>query len=214
MSWPVEDILEGKAVPFRGAETSAIRKSPCEFPVTVTRSGIIGDEQADRKHHGGPNMAVHHYPQDHIAFWQSIIGDHPLLGDAGAFGTNLVISGLTETDVHIGDRFRLGGVLLEISQPRKPCWKIEHNFGQKGMVAAILKSGKCGWYYRVIEEGSVNEGDALVRIDAPRSNWTVSKALAVLWGNPRGASQADISDLAETETLTPRLRNALNARIA
>lgn len=213
MNWPANNILAGKATPFRGTETSAIHKSPLEFPVTITRTGIISDEQADRKNHGGPNMAVHHYPQDHIPYWQSVIGDHPLLKNSGAFGTNLVISGFTETDVHIGDRFQLGSALLEISQPRKPCWKIEHNFERKGMVAAILKSGKCGWYYRVIEEGSVNAGDALVRIGAARTHWTVSKAFAVLWGNPRASSQADIRELAATDALTPKLRDALAARL-
>ncbi|MGB7374826.1 MOSC domain-containing protein [Pontixanthobacter sp.] len=213
MRWPIKQLLIGSAEKFRGEETSAIRKRPAPGPLHITVQGLAGDEQADRTNHGGPHMAVHHYPQDHSAFWQGIIGDHSLLRDAGAFGTNLVISGLTETDIYIGERFRLGGALLEVSQPRKPCWKIEHNFAQKGMVTAILKSGKCGWYYRVIEEGRVAAADALVRAGTPHSHWSVARAFAVLWGDPRAASQTDIRDLAATEALTPKLRDALRARI-
>lgn len=97
--------------------------------------GLAADEPADRRVHGGPEMALHLYPLDHHDWWRSAIGDHPALDEPGSFDSNLAVSGLTEDRVHIGDRFRLGTALIEVSQPRQPCWKIEHRFGHRGMVA-------------------------------------------------------------------------------
>ena len=120
--WHVEALLGGASRPFRGEEASAIAKRPLTGLVTIHREGLSGDSQADRRVHGGPEKAVHCYPLDHHAAWRAVIGDHPLLDDPGAFGSNLAIRGLTEAQVHIGDRFRLGTALLELCQPRQPSW--------------------------------------------------------------------------------------------
>ena len=124
------------------------------------------------------DMAVHHYPRDHYAEWDAWLGGHDLLSRPAAFGENIVAEGLTEDAVHIGDRFRLGSALLEISQPRKPCWKIEHHFGRKGMVARIVKQHNCGWYYRVIEEGAAQAGDTLERVEKGHVQWSVAHVFA------------------------------------
>ncbi len=212
-SWNVTHICTGKAVPFRGDEKSAFAKSPVDGPVAITTLGIEGDEQADRKVHGGPHMAVHLYPRDHHVFWREEIGDHGLLGQPGAFGSNLSVAGLTEEQVCIGDRFRLGSALLEISQPRQPCWKIEHRFGLKGMVATILKTGRCGWYLRIIEEGTAQTGDTLEKVGSGVGDWTVARVFTLLWGDPKAASRTELQALAELETLTPRLREKAAARL-
>lgn len=183
----VEALCTGQPAPFRGEEPSAFVKSPASGPVRITREGLEGDVQVDRKNHGGVHMAVHLYPRSHRAFWRETIGASDLLDDPGAFGTNIAIDGLDENDVMLGDRFRLGTALLEISQPRMPCWKIEHRFGHKGMVAAIIQTGRCGWYFQVIEEGVAEAGDMLERVETNRTDWTLTEIFSEL-ANPKVAT--------------------------
>ncbi len=202
--WIVQAVCTGTARPFNGAELSAIMKRPREGAVQVLPDGLAPDEQADRRVHGGPEMALHLYPLDHHAVWRGEIGDHPALDEPGGFGSNLAVTGLTEDKVHIGDRFRLGSALIEVSQPRQPCWKIEHRFGVKGMVAAIIGSGRCGWYFRVIESGEVAAGDSLLREAIGAAEWSVARAFSVLIAGK--GTQADYAALASLPTLSPILR--------
>ncbi len=88
--------------------------------------------------HGGPDKAVHHYPADHYPFWRSELAGHPLLVAPGAFGENISTLGLVEADICIGDRFRLGSALVEVSQGRQPCWKLDHRFGNAAMTAQVV----------------------------------------------------------------------------
>lgn len=210
----VTAVCTGTARPFNGAETSAIAKRPREGAVQVLEEGLAPDEQADRSVHGGPEMALHLYPLDHHAWWREQIGDHAALDEPGGFGSNLAVSGLTEDDVHIGDRFRLDpkatGALIEVSQPRQPCWKIEHRFGHKGMVAAIVKTGRCGWYFRVLETGEVAAGDTLERVAIGAADWSVSRVFRALVAGK--ARPEELAELAALEPLTPRLRAKAAAR--
>ncbi len=208
--WTIEAVCTGTARPFNGAELSAIAKRPREGAVQVLSEGLAPDEQADRRVHGGPEMALHLYPLDHHAWWREVIGDHPALEEPGGFGSNLAVSGLTEDMVHIGDRFRLGTALIEISQPRQPCWKIEHRFSHKGMVARIIESGRCGWYFRVIEEGEVAAGDSLERMALGATEWSVARVFDAIIGGK--ATPAEFAELAALATLTPRLREKAAAR--
>ncbi len=207
----VQAVCTGTARPFNGAELSAITKRPREGRVQVLAEGLAPDEQADRRVHGGPEMALHLYPLDHHAFWRGEIGDHAALDEPGGFGSNLAVSGLTEDMVHIGDRFRLGTALIEISQPRQPCWKIEHRFGQTGMVARIVETGRCGWYFRVIETGEVAAGDSLERIATGAADWSVARAFAALVAGK--ANRAELAELAELPTLSPKMRAKATARL-
>lgn len=202
--WTIEAVCAGTARPFNGAELSAIQKRPQEGPVQIHAEGLAPDEQADRRVHGGPEMALHLYPLDHHAWWRGEIGDHPLLDEPGSFGSNLALRGLTEDQVHIGDRFACGTALIEISQPRQPCWKIEHRFGHKGMVAAIVRSGRCGWYFRVIEPGEVAAGESLERVSIGAAEWSVARVFrALVAGKATPEERAALADLA---ALTPNLR--------
>ena len=177
----VEALCTGLPRPFNGAELSAIDKRPVDGAVMIRSFGLEGDMVADTKYHGGPDMAVHHYPHDHYAGWSTWLGGHDLLSRPAAFGENVNAAGLIETGVHIGDRFRLGEALLEVSQPRQPCWKIEHRFGRKGMVARIIETHICGWYYRVLEEGEAKAGDRLERIETGSREWSVARVFAKLY---------------------------------
>ena len=207
----VTAVCTGTARPFNGAELSAITKRPRESAVQVLTEGLAPDEQADRRVHGGPEMALHLYPLDHHAWWRGEIGDHPALDEPGGFGSNLAVSGLTEEMVHIGDRFRLGTALIEVSQPRQPCWKIEHRFGHKGMVARIIASGRSGWYFRVIETGEVAAGDSLERVATGAEDWSVARVFRALVAGK--ATRDELAELAALATLAPKLREKASARL-
>ncbi|MFN9499620.1 MAG: MOSC domain-containing protein [Erythrobacteraceae bacterium] len=120
------------------------------------------------------------------------------------------MTGLTEEMVHIGDRFRLGSALIEVSQPRQPCWKIEHRFGHKGMAASIIKTGRCGWYFRVIETGEVTAGDALERIAIGAEDWSVARVFKALVAGK--ATPAELAELAVLAQLSPKLRERAAAK--
>lgn len=202
-------ICAGRSSAFRGAECSAIAKQPLAGKIRIAATGVAGDEQVDRKHHGGPDMAVHHYPFDHHATWRSEIGDLPLLDEPGSFGSNLAISGLVEDQVLLGDRFRLGTALLEACQPRQPCWKIEHRFGAKGMVKRIMKTGRCGWFYRVIEEGEAEAGDNFGLVEPGLADWSMARIFEAIWGSNDPQDADLLREIAGLSLLAPKLRAKL-----
>jgi len=207
MSITIDTVLTGKARRFGDkGEASAIAKIPVTGPRRVGFLGIEDDEQADLSVHGGPDKAIHHYPRDHYPFWREKLADHALLAAPGAFGENISTSGLTEEIVCIGDRFRLGSALVEISQGRQPCWKLGHRFGVASVPATVVSSGRSGWYYRVIEEGTVAEGDALERVESSLPDWTVARVFALLIGGAGKREPDALRRLAETEALAASWR--------
>lgn len=216
MKRTLEAICTGSARPFNGVELSAFVKRPREGRVQILEEGLAPDEQADRKNHGGPDMAVHLYPLAHHDFWREKLGSIDLLNEPGAFGSNLGVDDLIETQVHIGDRFRLGTALLEVSQPRKPCWKIEHRFGQhcnsKGMVATIVKTARCGWYFRVLEMGEAEAGDTLERVAIGHEHWDIARASLALHAG-KGTAE-DYSELAAMEALSVKERKRAKAKLS
>lgn len=197
----VHALCIGQPQKFNGVELSAIDKRAVTGPIAIRSFGLEGDMVADTAHHGGPDMAVHHYPRDHYAAWGEWLGGHEALGYDAPFGENIAASGLIETGVDIGDRFRLGTALLEVSQPRQPCWKIEHRFGRKGMVKRILGEHDCGWYYRVIEEGAAEAGDRLERVETGHEGWSVARLFACLYDPAQRASRAELRAIAALERL-------------
>lgn len=189
-------VNTGKARRFRGAdEHSAIAKTPAQGPVRVTFLGLAGDEQADLSVHGGPEKALHHYPYDHYAFWDEALGGHPLLRGHGAFGENLSSEGLLEDGVCIGDRLRLGSALVEICQGRQPCWKLDHRFDGAKVMARVVATRRSGWYYRVLEEGMVEAGDALELVERPFPDWSVSRVFGLLIAGEHKQDRAGLEAL-------------------
>lgn len=203
----VHALCIGQPQPFNGAELSAIAKRAFAGPIAIRSFGLEGDMVADTKHHGGPDMAVHHYPREHYAGWSEWLGGHEVLGCDAPFGENIVASGMIETDVHIGDRFRLGSALLEVSQPRQPCWKLEHRFGRKGMVKRIVTNHNCGWYYRVVEEGEARSGDSIRRVETGHRDWSVRRLFAGLYDPSQRASADELCEIAALDRLCETWRN-------
>ncbi|WP_395328720.1 MOSC domain-containing protein [Novosphingobium sp. BL-8H] len=202
ISVPIRSIQCGAVAPFRGAdEPSAIGKHPVTGPVRVRRLGLEGDAQADLAVHGGPDKAIHHYPHDHYAFWRARLGDHPLLEDYGAFGENIATDGLTEDAICIGDRWRLGSALVEVSQGRQPCWKLDHRFDGAAVNAGVVKSRRAGWYYRVIEEGEVAAGDMMELVARPNPDWSVRRVFGLLIAGDHKKDPAGLEALGEVSAL-------------
>jgi MOSC domain-containing protein YiiM len=140
---------------------TSIFKSPVAGRVAVRRHNIAGDRQSDLTVHGGPYKAVYCYPSEHYPFWREQFPDRDL--PYGMFGENLTTEGITEETVNIGDRFRVGSVLLQVTQPRMPCFKLGIRFELATMVKLFWKSGRSGIYFSVVEEGDVAAGDPIER---------------------------------------------------
>src|SRR5690349_14033253 len=132
---------------------TSIWKSPVEGPVHVAPFNLFGDEQSDLTVHGGPNKAVYGYPTEHYEYWRRELPDAEL--SWGAFGENLSTEGLLETDVAIGDRFRIGSAELIAVQPRIPCYKLGIRFGRDDMVKRFMASRRSGFYFSIVKEGSL-----------------------------------------------------------
>lgn len=174
-------VCTGPAVPYARGSRSAIDKRVRSGRIHCGALGLADDAQGDLRVHGGADKAVHHYPQEHYAAWRSELGPHPLLEAPAAFGENLHTTGLTEADVCLGDRFRIGDALLEVSQARQPCWKLSERFGRPDMAAQVQRSGRTGWYYRVLEEGDVWAGAQLLLQVRPYPQWSLARLLDVLY---------------------------------
>jgi MOSC domain-containing protein YiiM len=143
----------------RDIETG-IFKEPVDRPVRVGRANLDGDRQADLRVHGGENKAVYAYSAEHYEWWRRELGRSLPFG---VFGENLTIEGFPEEEVCVGDRFRIGGALLEAVQPRFPCFKLGLKFEDEGMIERFLESERWGVYFRVVAEGLLRAGDAAVR---------------------------------------------------
>lgn len=128
----------------------------------MRQHNIEGDRQSDLTVHGGPNKAVYCYPWEHYRYWKEQLPDMEL--PYGAFGENLTTEGIAEDEVSIGDRFRVGSAVLQVTQPRMPCFKLGIRFGRADMVKRFWQSGRSGIYFAVVEEGDVAAGDLVERI--------------------------------------------------
>ncbi|MGU3496202.1 MOSC domain-containing protein [Xanthobacteraceae bacterium A53D] len=211
-AYPLLALLTGQVRPLgaRGVP-SGIVKTPTPGPVHLSATGFASDEQGDLRYHGGPEKAVHHYPFDHYAAWQQEIGAHALLAQPGAFGENLSTSGLTEEQAAIGDVFALGSAIIEISQGRQPCWKLNERFAVSGMARQVQVSGRTGWYYRVRQSGMVAPGDDLTLIDRHAPEWTVARVWRAFYVNALDYDELRL--LAEHPLLAERWRTHAMRRI-
>lgn len=201
MTSNIRTINCAKAVPFRDGELSAIDKRPFAGRLRITRNGFVGDEQADPMVHGGPDKAIHHYPHEHYSWWQDELGKDPLLYNPGAFGENITGEGANEQQVCIGDRWRMGTALVEISQGRQPCWKLDHRFGGAAVMARMVRSRRSGWYYRVIEEGDAAAGDSLELVARPFGDWSVARVFGLLVAGDHKRDRASLEQLGGVTSL-------------
>jgi MOSC domain-containing protein YiiM len=133
-------------------------------PVEINFLGVIGDEQADLTVHGGIEKAIYVYPHEHYPFWNALLSRElkkPMDLQPGAMGENFTITGLLEENVFVGDTLQIGDLEFVVTKLREPCFKFNARMGYKGAAKAMLQSGYCGWYIRVITSGRLDAGSTI-----------------------------------------------------
>ncbi|MCL2524490.1 MAG: MOSC domain-containing protein [Betaproteobacteria bacterium] len=191
---------------------SGIYKQAANSRLTLGHEGFSGDQQADRRVHGGPEKAVHLYPATH---YRRLAERFPAAAGqllAGSLGENLSTGDLDESSVRVGDIWRLGGARLQVCQPRTPCWKIDERFGCDGMAAFIGEQRLTGWYWRVLTPGEVRPGDELLLEQAAANSPTLAAALA-LWAQHR-PDPAALAHLAAVDGIAANWRGKIEQRLA
>jgi MOSC domain-containing protein YiiM len=165
---------------------TGIFKEPVQGRVQLHRLNLEGDGQADLRVHGGADMAVYVYTVEHYDYWKEVLGrEFPY----GQFGENFTVEGMPDDAVHIGDVFRVGDALVEVTQPRVPCFKLALKMGPR----MFLASGRLGFYLRVLEEGGVEAGDIIERVRTGAEKMTVQEIAYLLYfdhGNTDAAHRA------------------------
>ena len=169
------NVGKPRVVTIGGKQVSTgIFKEPVSGRVMVRRLNVEGDAQADLRVHGGENMAVYAYPVEHYPFWQKELGRAEL--PHGQFGENFTLRGLTEETARVGEVYRIGEALLQVTQPRIPCFKLVHHMDEGPTFAKrFLNSRRMGFYFRVVQEGQVAPGDAIELIEGAEESVTIAE---------------------------------------
>jgi MOSC domain-containing protein YiiM len=188
---------------FERGWTTGIFKEPVVEPRWLGRTNLAGDGQADLRVHGGPDKAVLAYPAVHYSAWREELGLQEF--GPGAFGENFTITVLGEWTVALGDTFALGNAVVQVSQPRGPCWKLARRWARPDLPARVLKSGRTGWYLRVIEEGTVAPEAVFRLLDRPAPDWTIDRVNRVSYG--KDVPRSELRALAGCEWLAQGWRS-------
>lgn len=206
------EVRTGRARPFgpRG-QPSAIDKQPVSGPVAVAAPGLDGDEQGDRQRHGGPDKAVHCYPVAHYPLWTAALPAGTPNLRPGGFGENLVVEGIDEAGLCLGDLWRVGTALMQVSQSRQPCWKLNLRFARPDMARRVQDSGRTGWYFRVLEPGVVAAGDSAALVARPQAGWPLSRVWRLLYRDM--LDRAALADLAALPGLPESWQRLARARL-
>lgn len=180
MTMGIVSLNVGKpvTVDYQGKDLSTgIYKQPVEGPLFLSTVNFEGDGQADLVNHGGADKAVCAYPYEHYAYWENTLGKSM---PYAAFGENLTMRGLLEDRVCIGDVYRIGDAVVQVSQPRYPCFKLSQKHGVKDMPARVLNTGYSGFYFRVLEEGDVRADSPVTPLESHPAGTTVLDVLHMM----------------------------------
>lgn len=177
------NVSQPKAISYRGKTVrTGIFKEPVKGRVMLRRLNLDGDGQGDLNVHGGPDKAVYVYTVEHYDFWARALGRNDFT--FGQFGENFTVEGMPEERIHIGDVFRVGSALVEVSQPRVPCYKLGLKMGSTRFIKQFLASGRVGFYLRVLEEGEVGAGDEIHRVRAGPEQMTIREIVRLAYFDP------------------------------
>ena len=182
---------------------TGIFKQKTEESIKVTRLGLEGDDQGNKKLHGGIYKAICVYPSEHYDHWKAELGNPGL--SFGDFGENLTTTGLMEGDIYLGDRLRIGSAEIVVTQPREPCITLNARLDTKDLSALIRKSGRSGFYFSVVKEGIIKNGDSIEYVNRDENRVTVSDFNQIINGEP------EIVDIilraSKIDTLPPKLKS-------
>ena len=209
----LHSVQTGRIAPLgpEGVESGFV-KSPVRRRTFVHDLGLDGDEQADLRVHGGLEKAVYGYSLDHYQSWRDDFAEHSQTLIPGGFGENLTIEGMTEADICVGDIHRIGTAILQVCQPRQPCFKLALHFNDKRLPAAMVKSGRSGWYYRVLGEGELGPGDAVEIIDRPHPGFAFQRLIR--FANYGTATHSELVALSSMKEVASGIRRRAVARLA
>ena len=181
---------------------TAFRKQEVAGGVHVGPLGLAGDEQADKKFHGGPHMAVLMYAERHYAGWRELEG---LAGmGPGGFGENLTVSDVDETMLCVGDVLQVGATRMQIASPRGPCADISRRWDREWLLKKVVERRHTGWYLRVLQAGLVKAGDDVRLLERPHPDWSVDRMLRLRYVTPR--DRAGLRDASAVASFAPEWR--------
>ncbi len=191
-----------------GEVQSGILKSPVRGPLRLRETGLEGDGQADVEHHGGPDKAVCVYAVEHLPYWRGRLD--PEL-EPGAFGENFSTEGLLEAKVRIGDVFRVGTAVAQVSQPRIPCFKLAARHGEGELALWVKETGLTGFYLRCLQPGEVRAGDKISLVGSPERGVTIAEANRIMHG--QGHDATSIERLLAVPELSAEWKRMLKSRL-
>ncbi|AJD89944.1 hypothetical protein JMA_06270 [Jeotgalibacillus malaysiensis] len=182
---------------------SALLKQPIEKEMWLSETGLAEDEQTP-EHHGGTEKALCLYPYDHYSFWD---GWMDMQDGSALFGENITTEGIHERNTHIGDRFEFGEAVIEVTEPRQPCFKIAAKYNKPELIVRMRESGFTGFYFRVLKEGYVKPGDQLILLERDQAGVTVQEVNELLFAGSPSRAQYDriLEATAFSKTLRPKL---------
>ena len=205
------NVLQQREIIYNGKPVmTGIYKKPVNARVTLREINLDGDDQADRRAHGGPDKAVYVYSIENYAYWREALNRDDF--SYGQFGENFTVEGMTEDAIHVGDQFRVGGALVQVTQPRVPCFKLAHKMGLPDFVKQFMAAQRIGFYLRVLEAGEVGAGDSIERVKTDPVGLSVREVFHLLYfdkTNVAGARRA-----LEIEALSPGWRGSFEQIIA
>lgn len=202
------NIARPTIILYRGKKvTTGIYKTPTQEPIYLGKSDVKGDEVTDRKYHGGEFKACYLFSEDHYDYWKNL---YPNLDwNWGMFGENITVKGLDETKIMIGDIYKIGSALVQVTEPREPCFKLGVKFGSQKVVKQFVNHGYPGTYVRVLEEGFVKAGDVFTLIEPAKSSLTTVQFYNMLFSKDK--NQEHLARAIENEALPLRKREKLRA---
>ena len=181
--------------PVQATWYSGFHKQPITGPVKVGTLTVAGDGQADLAVHGGPDRPILAYCAGHYDLWQKELGLTAM--PFGGFGENFTVSGLDESAVCLGDRYAIGELRVEVSQPRQPCWKLARRWNIKDLPAIVIRHNRGGWYFRVLREATVEAAMQVELTDRPFPQWTIARANHAMYhGKHDTAANRELASLA------------------
>lgn len=210
----IVSVQVGQPQAFRdelGAWKSAIGKRAVAGPVAMGVEGLAGDAQADRQNHGGPHKAVLAYALAHYARWRQELGREL---PAGGFGENFTLENAEEATVCVGDQWRIGELVLEVSQPRQPCLNPARYWHIPGLDQRMRDTGRTGWYLRMLAPGTVKAGTQPELAARPYPDWTIARVNRVFYRQGEYGDAAAARAAMEALAACPRLSPAWRERFA
>ena len=190
-------------------QTTGMYKNPIKTGIYLEKEDVKGDEVSDRKHHGGVFKACYLFSEDHYDYWKNLYPNIDF--NYGVFGENLTVKGLDETKISVGDIYKIGTALVQVTQPREPCFKLGIRFGTQTILKQFINHVRPGTYVRVLEEGLIKPGDKMTLVQAAKNSLTTTQLFTLLFAKQKDQSQLAL--IVDNDALPLKKRQKLTAFI-